>query len=70
MLRISEDDGTTRVVLLKKDLPLADGIAVQGDKVVLVNLMKKLWVLKSQEVGEKEWFITKLTSRKRGSLLR
>ncbi|PON44969.1 hypothetical protein PanWU01x14_262570 [Parasponia andersonii] len=49
MLKISEDDGTSRVVLLNKDLPLADGIVVQGDEIVLVNSMKKLWVLQSQD---------------------
>ncbi|PON78747.1 SMP-30/Gluconolactonase/LRE-like region [Parasponia andersonii] len=49
MFKVSEDDGTARLVLLDQDLPLADGIAVRGDGVVLVNSMKKFWVLKSQD---------------------
>ena len=49
MFKVSEEDGTARLVLLNEDLPLADGIAVRNDGVVFVNSPKKLWVLKSQD---------------------
>ncbi|GMY18539.1 gluconolaconase [Fagus crenata] len=49
MFKVDEDDGTARLVLLNKDLILADGIAVRSDGVVLVVSHYKLWFLKSQD---------------------
>lgn len=49
MFKVSEDDGVARLVLLNKDLPLADGIAVRGDGAVLVVSPNKLWLLKSHD---------------------
>lgn len=49
MFKVSEDDGTARLVLLNKDLPLADGIAVRNDGVVFVVSQKRAWVVKSQD---------------------
>ena len=49
MFKVDEEDGTARLVLLGKDLTLADGIAIRSDGVVLVVSHSKLWFLKSQD---------------------
>lgn len=49
MFKVDEDDGTARLVLLNKDLTLADGIAIRSDGVVLVVSQNRLWFLKSQD---------------------
>ncbi|KAK4758734.1 hypothetical protein SAY87_020035 [Trapa incisa] len=49
MYRVDPDDGTARTVLLNRDLPLADGIAVRKDGVVLVVSRDALWFLKSND---------------------
>ncbi|KAF8014752.1 hypothetical protein BT93_H0527 [Corymbia citriodora subsp. variegata] len=49
MYKVDTEDGTARAVLLNKDLPLADDVAVRRDGVVLVVSMNKLWFLKSDD---------------------
>ncbi|PON78749.1 hypothetical protein PanWU01x14_016480 [Parasponia andersonii] len=41
MFKVREEGGAARLVLLKEDMPLADGNVIRGDGVVLVNSMKK-----------------------------
>ncbi|XP_057948518.1 uncharacterized protein LOC131144126 [Malania oleifera] len=48
MFKVSED-GTARMVPLTEDLPLADGIAVRGDGVVVVVSPHTAWFLKSDD---------------------
>lgn len=49
MYRVDAEDGTARAVLLNRDLPLADDVAVRRDGAVLVVSMNKLWFLKSED---------------------
>ncbi|PKI44244.1 hypothetical protein CRG98_035318 [Punica granatum] len=49
MYKVDVDDGTAKTVLLNRDLPLADGIAVRGDGVILVVSMNMLWFVKSDD---------------------
>lgn len=49
MFKVDTDDGKARLVLLNKDLPLADGIAIRRDGVVVVVSQHKAWFLKSQD---------------------
>ncbi|XP_062111072.1 uncharacterized protein LOC133822678 [Humulus lupulus] len=49
MFKVNEEDGKARLVLLNEDMPMADGMAIRRDGVVLVNSPKKVWMLKSQD---------------------
>ncbi|KAF9689899.1 hypothetical protein SADUNF_Sadunf01G0140300 [Salix dunnii] len=49
LFKVDAHDGTAQNVLLSEDLPLADGIAIRGDGVVLVVSHEKLWFLKSDD---------------------
>ncbi|XP_050234984.1 uncharacterized protein LOC126683187 [Mercurialis annua] len=49
MFKVNEDDGRARPVLLTEDLPLADGISLRKDGVVLVVSPNKLWYIKSDD---------------------
>lgn len=49
MYKVDAEDGTARVVLLGRDLPLADDVVVRRDGVVLVVSINKLWFLKSDD---------------------
>lgn len=49
MYKVDADDGTARQVLLNVDLPLADGIAMRKDGVVVVVSPNKMWLLKSHD---------------------
>lgn len=47
MFKVNPDDGKARLVLLSKDLPLADGMAVRDDGAIVVVSQRKAWFLKS-----------------------
>ncbi|KAA8532578.1 hypothetical protein F0562_032606 [Nyssa sinensis] len=47
MFKVNTDDGTAKTVLLNKDLPLADGVAVRSDGVMVVVSQHKLYFVKS-----------------------
>ncbi|KAG5228943.1 hypothetical protein OIU76_018346 [Salix suchowensis] len=49
LFKVDAHDGTAQNVLLSEDLPLADGIAIRRDGVVLVVSHEKLWFLKSDD---------------------
>ncbi|XP_010241209.1 PREDICTED: uncharacterized protein LOC104585886 [Nelumbo nucifera] len=49
MFKVNADDGTARLVLLRKDLTAADGIAVRSDGVAVVVSQHKAWLLKSDD---------------------
>ena len=49
LFKVDARDGTAQNVLLNEDLPVADGIAIRGDGVVLVVSHEKLWFLKSDD---------------------
>ncbi|KAM6554934.1 hypothetical protein CsatB_015696 [Cannabis sativa] len=49
MFKVNEDNGNARLILLNEDMPIADGMAIRKDGVVLVNSPKKVWMLKSQD---------------------
>ncbi|KAK6930995.1 SMP-30/Gluconolactonase/LRE-like region [Dillenia turbinata] len=49
MFKVDADDGTARLVLINRDLTLADGIAVRKDGVVVVVSVNKAWLLKSSD---------------------
>ncbi|KAJ9708387.1 hypothetical protein PVL29_000435 [Vitis rotundifolia] len=72
MFKVDADDGTARLVLLPRDLPWADGIAVRKDGIVVVVSQSKAWFLKSDDSWaegaifdetalEPEWFPTSVT---------
>ncbi|KAL9665467.1 hypothetical protein QQ045_020887 [Rhodiola kirilowii] len=49
LFRVDAEDGTARTVILPKDLPLADGVAVRKDGVVLVVSPNSAWFLTSHD---------------------
>nr|DAD35653.1 TPA_asm: hypothetical protein HUJ06_006293 [Nelumbo nucifera] len=49
MFKVNANDGTARLVLLRKDLTLADDIAVRSDGVAVVVSQHKAWLLKSDD---------------------
>ncbi|XP_030481399.1 uncharacterized protein LOC115698321 [Cannabis sativa] len=49
MFKVNEDSGKGNLVILNEDMPLADGMTIRKDGVVLVNSPKKVWMLKSQD---------------------
>ncbi|KAG6792139.1 hypothetical protein POTOM_001282 [Populus tomentosa] len=49
LFKVDAHNGTAHNVLLSEDLPVADGIAIRGDGVVLVVSHEKLWFLKSDD---------------------
>ncbi|XP_015895473.3 uncharacterized protein LOC107429320 [Ziziphus jujuba] len=49
MYKVDADDGTAQQVVLPQDLPLADGIAMRKDGVVVVVSQHKMWLLKSED---------------------
>lgn len=49
MYKVDADDGTARQVLLNEDMPLADGVAMRRDGVVVVVSPSRVWLLKSQD---------------------
>ncbi|RVW16986.1 hypothetical protein CK203_070654 [Vitis vinifera] len=72
MFKVDAEDGTARLVLLPRDLPWADGIAVRKDGIVVVVSQSKAWFLKSEDSWaegaifdetalEPEWFPTSVT---------
>ncbi|KAI5403387.1 hypothetical protein KIW84_050818 [Lathyrus oleraceus] len=71
VFKVDADDGTARHILLNEDLTRPDGVVFRSDGVVLVvsPQANKLWLLKSNN-GWGVWFMTKLTLRVKGTLLR
>lgn len=49
MYKVDAENGTAKAVLLNRDLPLADGIAIRRDGTVLVVSMNQLWFVKSND---------------------
>ncbi|KAI5381506.1 hypothetical protein KIW84_UN0677 [Lathyrus oleraceus] len=72
VFKVDADDGTARHVLLNEDLTRPDGVVFRSDGVVLVvsPQANKLWLLKSNNGWGRVWFMTKLTLRVKGTLLR
>lgn len=49
MFKVDAEDGRARLVLLPRDLPWADGIALRKDGTVVVVSSSKAWFLKSED---------------------
>uniref|UniRef100_A0A5B7BG74 SMP-30/Gluconolactonase/LRE-like region domain-containing protein n=1 Tax=Davidia involucrata TaxID=16924 RepID=A0A5B7BG74_DAVIN len=47
MFKVNAEDGTAKTVLLNRDLPLADGVAVRSDGVIVVVSQHKAYFVKS-----------------------
>ncbi|XP_021757640.1 uncharacterized protein LOC110722670 [Chenopodium quinoa] len=66
MFKIDTDDGTTRTVILPENLPLADGITIRDDGVVVVVSMNSAWFLKSDDSWAQGVVIDKIALDKEG----
>ncbi|KAL2902732.1 Pre-mRNA-splicing factor prp12 [Bienertia sinuspersici] len=66
MFKVDAVDGTARTVILPEDLPLADGIAVRDDGVVVVVSMNSAWFLKSDDSWAQAVLIDKIALDKEG----
>ncbi|KAF6169009.1 hypothetical protein GIB67_038506 [Kingdonia uniflora] len=49
MFKVDEEDGGARLVLLSRELPAADGIALRSDGIVVVVSQQKAWLLQSTD---------------------